>query len=211
MKKTGQSAGRSGRPITSEEASLWEHATRTLGRVKAKPRVAAGLSPQGAEQSSTDTSPQKPKPRQQEGQPERIGAQREVARAALRTAPEVLDRRQQRRIAAGKTEIDGRIDLHGLRQAEAHARLRAFLEGAYAAGLTTVLVITGKGGEADRRDALDGALGQRERGVLRRNVPLWLTQAELSHIVLSYGAAGRRHGGGGAFYVRLRKATRSGG
>jgi DNA-nicking Smr family endonuclease len=210
MKKTGQSAGRRGRPISSEEASLWEHATRTLVRVKAKPRVAAGLSPQGADESSAGTGAQKPTPRQQPTQPERIGAPREVARAALRTAPEMLDRRQRRRIAAGKTDIDGRIDLHGLRQAEAHARLRAFLEAAYAAGLTTVLVITGKGGEADRPDALGGALNQHQRGVLRRNVPLWLAQGELSHIVLGYGAAGTRHGGGGAFYVRLRKATRSG-
>jgi DNA-nicking Smr family endonuclease len=210
MKKAGQSAGRGGRPITSDEASLWEHATRTLVRVKAKPRVGAAPSLQGAEQSSAGTSPQKPKPRQRQTQPERIGAQREVARAVLRGAPEVLDRRQMRRIAAGKTDIDGRIDLHGLRQAEAHARLRAFLESAYTAGLKTVLVITGKGAEADRRDALGGALGEHQRGVLRRNVPLWFAQRELSHIVLSYSAAGTRHGGGGAFYVRLRKSTRSG-
>jgi DNA-nicking Smr family endonuclease len=206
MKKAGQSGGRSGRPITSEEASLWEHATRALVRVKAKPRVATALSRQGAEQSSAGTGPQKSKPRQQQILPEPIAAQSEVALAALRTAPEVLNRRQTRRIAAGKTDIDGRIDLHGLRQAEAHARLRAFLERAYAAGLKTVLVITGKGAPADRRDTLD----EGQRGVLRRSVPLWLAQAELSHIVLSYGAAGTRHGGGGAVYVRLRKSTRSG-
>ena len=210
MKKAGQSAGRGGRPITSDEASLWEHATRTLVRVKAKPRVTAALGPQGTEQSSPGTGPQKPKPRQPQTQPVRIGAQREAARAALPSAPEVLDRRQMRRIAAGKTDIDGHIDLHGLRQAEAHARLRAFLQSASAAGLKTVLVITGKGADADRGDALGGALGERQRGVLRRNVPLWLAQAELSHIVLSYAAAGTRHGGGGAFYVRLRKSTRSG-
>jgi DNA-nicking Smr family endonuclease len=210
MKKAGQSAGRSGRPITTEEASLWEHATRTLVRVKAKPRVAAGLSPQDAKQSSVGTSPDKPKARHQQTQPARIGAQREMARTVLRGAPAILDRRQVRRIAAGKTDIDGRIDLHGLRQNEAHARLRSFLESAYAAGLKTVLVITGKGADADRRAALGGALGEHQRGVLRRNVPLWLAQGELSHIVLSYGAAGTRHGGGGAFYVRLRKSTRSG-
>ena len=53
------------------------------------------------------------------------------------------------------------------------------------------------------------AMGERQRGVLRRSVPLWLAQPDLSQIVLSYGAAGTRHGGAGAFYVRLRKATRS--
>jgi DNA-nicking Smr family endonuclease len=203
MRKAGQSAGRGGRPITSDEASLWEHATRTLVRVKAKPRVVAPASPPGADESSAGTRPQTCKAPQLARQPAPLGGQGEAARAA---APEVLDRRQMRRIAAGKTGIDGRIDLHGLHQAEAHARLRAFLASAYAAGLKTVLIITGKGAQADRRDAL----GERQRGVLRRSVPLWLAQAELSPFVLSYGAAGTRHGGGGAFYVRLRKAPRSG-
>ena len=35
-----------------------------------------------------------------------------------------LDRRKARKIGTGKVEIDGRIDLHGMRQAEAHAALR---------------------------------------------------------------------------------------
>jgi DNA-nicking Smr family endonuclease len=132
-----------------------------------------------------------------------------VARVGIVAAPEVLDRRQMRRIAAGKTDIDASIDLHGLRQAEAHARLRAFLASACAAGLKTVLVITGKGAEAERPAPLLSAMGEGQRGVLRRNVPHWLAQPELSHIVLSYGAAATRHGGAGAFYVRLRKSAPS--
>src|SRR5262245_14554058 len=210
MKKPGQSSGRRGRSITVEEEELWEQATRTLLRVKAKARVAVALSPQEARQGQGAPNAPGAKPGPQHARSERTGAPRAVARPPVVAAPEVLDRRQMRRIAAGKTDIDGHIDLHGLRQAEAHARLRAFLQSAYAAGLKTVLVITGKGAEADRGDALAGALGERQRGVLRRNVPLWLAQGELSHIVLSYAAAGTRHGGGGAFYVRLRKSTRSG-
>jgi len=130
-------------------------------------------------------------------------------RRASATALDVLDRRQARRIGAGRTEIDGRLDLHGLYQAEAHARLRAFLQGAYTKGHTTVLVITGKGRVEDRSEPRGTAMGERQRGVLRRSVPLWLAQPDLSQIVLSYGAAGTRHGGAGAFYVRLRKPTRS--
>src|SRR5262249_14534034 len=128
---------------------------------------------------------------------------------ALAAAPvAVLDRRQTRRIAGGKIEIDGSIDLHGLRQAEAHARLRAFLSSAYAQGFKTVLVITGKG-VAD--DHVPPSLDQEAspRGVLRRSVPLWLARADLRQIVASYAAAGSRHGGSGAFYVRLRKSPRS--
>jgi DNA-nicking Smr family endonuclease len=208
MKKAGQSSGR-GRSITSEEEKLWEQATRTLVRVKTKARVAASLGPHDARQSSLAASPPAAKPAQQPARSERPGATREMARVGIVAEPEVLDRRQMRRIAAGKTDIDARIDLHGLRQAEAHARLRAFLASAYAAGLKTVLVITGKGADAERPDPLLSAMGERQRGVLRRNVPLWLGQPELSHIVLSYGAAGTRHGGMGAFYVRLRKSAPS--
>jgi len=74
-----------------------------------------------------------------------------------------FDRRKVRKIASGKVEVEARIDLHGLRQRDAHLRLRAFLIEAHARGYKTVLVITGKGGEepADRYGEL---AGERQRG-----------------------------------------------
>ena len=206
MKKAGQNPGRRGRSITVEEEKLWEHTTRTLLRVKAKARVAVALSPREARQAEFTPSTPGAKLGPQHARSERTGA---VARPPVLVAPEVIDRRQLRRIAVGKTDIEARIDLHGLHQAEAHARLRAFLARAAAAGLKTVLVITGKGAEVERADPLLSGMGKGQRGVLRRNVPLWLSQPELSHIVHSYGTAGTRHGGAGAFYVRLRKPARS--
>jgi DNA-nicking Smr family endonuclease len=118
-----------------------------------------------------------------------------------------FDRRKARQIASGKVEVDARIDLHGLRQADAHARLRAFLLEAHARGFKTVLVITGKGGE-EPADRLGDLAGERQRGVLRRNVPHWLGEPELRVIVLSFTPAGVRHGGAGALYVQLRKGGR---
>ena len=44
----------------------------------------------------------------------------------------------------------------------------------------------------------------RDRGVLRRNVPRWLAEPELRMIVVGYTSAHARHGGEGAFYVQLR-------
>jgi DNA-nicking Smr family endonuclease len=116
-----------------------------------------------------------------------------------------FDRRKVRKIATGKVEVEARIDLHGLRQRDAHVRLRAFLIEAHARGHKTVLVITGKGGEepADRYGEL---AGERQRGVLRRNVPQWLGEPDLRAIVLSFTQAGVRHGGAGALYVQLRKS-----
>jgi DNA-nicking Smr family endonuclease len=116
--------------------------------------------------------------------------------------PIVLERRKARRIASGRAEIESRIDLHGLRQAEAHRRLRAFLLAAQAKGLRTVLVITGKGGERSRELATSS--GDEARGVIRRLVPLWLEEAELRRLVVSVTQAHARHGGAGALYIQLR-------
>lgn len=71
-----------------------------------------------------------------------------------------------------------------------------------------MLVITGKGGEGSSQDALGSLMGERQRGVLRRNVPLWLGEPDLGAIVLSFTQAGTRHGGAGALYVQLRKRSR---
>ena len=115
-----------------------------------------------------------------------------------------FERRKARQIASGKIEVDARIDLHGLRQRDAHTQLRSFLVEAHARGLKTVLVITGKGGD-EPADRFDDLAGERQRGVLRRNVPHWLEEPELRAIVLSFTQAGARHGGAGALYVQLRK------
>lgn len=106
-----------------------------------------------------------------------------------------LERRERQRLSRGLLAIEGRIDLHGLYQAEAHAALVGFLLRARAAGHARVLVVTGKGGE----DAYA------TRGVLRRSVPHWLRGAELRPFVLGFEEAARHHGGAGALYVRLRR------
>jgi DNA-nicking Smr family endonuclease len=139
------------------------------------------------------------------------------ARAPLREPPKTeaqplppladFDRRKVRQIASGRIEIDARIDLHGHRQRDARARLHAFLLGAYAKGHKTVLVITGKGGE-EPADGLGGLLGERQRGVIKRNVPHWLEEPDLRAVVLGYTQASPRHGGAGALYVQLRKGDR---
>ena len=121
-----------------------------------------------------------------------------------------LDRRKARKIGTGKVEIDGRIDLHGMRQAEAHAALRRFLMRAYAEGRRWLLVITGKGAPLRRGDDDEGLVGVRdhERGVLKRNVPRWLAEPELRAIVVGFTTAAIRHGGEGALYVQLRRRDR---
>jgi DNA-nicking Smr family endonuclease len=108
------------------------------------------------------------------------------------------DRRETRALAAGRVEIDSRIDLHGMRQREAHAALGVFLARAQRQGHRHVLVITGKGGRASEEGI--------ERGVLNREVPRWLSEPDFRQMVVSTTQAHKRHGGEGALYVRLRKS-----
>lgn len=102
---------------------------------------------------------------------------------------EPLDLRVERNLSLGDVVIEGRLDLHGLTESEAHERLSVFIEAAFGRSKRLVLVITGKGGE----------------GVLRANMPRWCDVPPLDECVLAVRAAAPHHGGEGAYYVLLRK------
>ncbi len=104
-----------------------------------------------------------------------------------------IDRRTAERLRKGQMEIDGRLDLHGMTQDAAHAALDRAVTAAWRDGLRMLLVITGKG------SAKDGG------GVLRHNLPRWLAVGANAPRVLRVETARPQHGGGGAFYVLLRR------
>ncbi len=109
-----------------------------------------------------------------------------------------IDRRQADRFRQGRLEIDGKIDLHGRTQAEAHDALHDFIHRAHRAGKRCLLVITGKGG-------IKTIGGERSRGILRQAVPRWLNEAGLRRYVLAFDHARPQHGGEGALYVLLKR------
>jgi DNA-nicking Smr family endonuclease len=102
-----------------------------------------------------------------------------------------LDRRSAERLRRGALPIEGRLDLHGMTQEEAHEVLAAFLARAEAAGWRCVLVITGK--------------GARGGGVLRSAVPRWLNEGPNRRRLLAFVPAQPKDGGGGALYLLLRR------
>ena len=117
-----------------------------------------------------------------------------------------FDRKKVRKIRSGQVEIEARIDLHGMRQDEAHSALVRFLLRCQSKEQRWVLVITGKGKLTDSDPHAPFDLTRpRERGVLKRNVPRWLDEPELRHLVVSYTTAAIQHGGEGALYIHLRK------
>ena len=179
------------RKLSAEEHALWGGVTRSISPLKRRRRQPvieaeaedkerkAVAAPQPSRVASKP--PQAPKPSQA---------------AKLESPLATLDRRSKQRISRGTTSIDARLDLHGRTQAEAHDALLRFLRRAQDKGAKTVLVITGKGG---------GGAGS-GRGVLRRQVPMWLALPEFRGYVLSADEASLSHGGEGALYVRLRRA-----
>lgn len=104
---------------------------------------------------------------------------------------QVADRGKERRVRRGQVEFDARFDLHGLTQAAAEQALPAFLLRRRAEGARCVLVITGKGRGGE--------------GVLRRNFLDWLEGPGARTLISGVAPAHPRHGGGGAFYVFLRR------
>lgn len=114
-----------------------------------------------------------------------------------------LENRLRTQLRRGQQGVEAVIDLHGLRQDEAHLALRAFLRREQGRGTRLALVVTGKG-------AAGTSLFGDERGVLRRVVPHWLRLPDLRPLVVGFEEAQQRHGGSGALYVRLRRVREAG-
>ena len=128
----------------------------------------------------------------------------------LRTPPQLtgFDRRTTQRFTRGQVEIEKRLDLHGTGIEMARVRLLQFVREAQAQGARIVLVITGKGESPFSRHTLHGAAhfhAPERQGRLRRLVPEWFHDPEFRICVSGFQAAHPKHGGGGAFYVRLRR------
>lgn len=176
------------RVLTQDERVLWTIVTKSIAPLRAST----------LDQPDDDSVAEAPKPA---AKPAR--AAKRVTKAAPAALPPPkqpappplapLGRRMRARVARGKQAIDGRLDLHGLTQSEAHSALLRFLRNAIARDARLVLVITGKGRGG-------------EPGVLRRHVPQWLSLPEFRSLVIGFEDAHVAHGGEGALYVRLRRA-----
>jgi DNA-nicking Smr family endonuclease len=128
-----------------------------------------------------------------------IRKERAVAKGSPALAQ--FDRRLRQRVARGQEQIDVRIDLHGMTQKQAHAALLHFLNNAQARDAKIALVVTGKGAGGQ-------TAATAERGILRRQVPLWLSLPEFRRFIVSFEQAHGSHGGEGALYLRLRRRPR---
>ncbi|MEZ0221319.1 Smr/MutS family protein [Tardiphaga sp. 1201_B9_N1_1] len=183
-------APRRRRTLSEEERALWELVAKQVKPLRKK-RV---VKPEPEEDGPTLVKVAAPK--------KMTSAPPAVLKTAKPAPPPVpplapLGRRERSQLSRGRKDIDARIDLHGMTQTRAHHALSAFLHRASHDGMTFVLVITGKGRTTGPES---------ERGVLRRQVPLWLGLPEFRSLVVGFEEAHIGHGGAGALYVRIRRA-----
>jgi DNA-nicking Smr family endonuclease len=117
----------------------------------------------------------------------------------------VIEPGLKKKLLRGRVDIDYTLDLHGMRQDEAYGALRRTVDARAARGDRTLLVITGKGLKKVDGDAATIV----ERGVLRTMLPTWLASSELAPLIAGWDVSHQRHGGAGAYYVRLRRLERA--
>ncbi|MCG9915277.1 MAG: Smr/MutS family protein [Phenylobacterium sp.] len=189
------------RPLRPEEHRLWSVVAATLhplpGRHTAvappEGETAAPVAPPPAKAPGLKPPPGKMPPKTKAPGPAPAAPPRP---AASWPGPDLIEPNRHHRIVRERDPIAARLDLHGLTYDAARATLDAFLLRAWDEGHRAVLVITGKGS----RGTGDGAL--------RRATPEWLAAAHLRSIVAGVSEAHRRHGGGGALYVALKRKPR---
>jgi len=171
------------RQLSDEEQALWSGFARSITPLRGVKQL--GRTP---ENSRPPSSPPKP-----------LDVVPSPAKPAKAPPLAPLERRLKQRVARGREPIDARIDLHGMTQSQAHSALLGFLRRSQADGSRMVLVVTGKG--TDRGDRDPAA----PRGVLKRQVPLWLALPEFRSLIVGFENAHIGHGGQGALYVKLRR------
>ncbi|WGI22044.1 Smr/MutS family protein [Amylibacter sp. IMCC11727] len=186
------------RALTENEQQLWNKVIKQVETIEAMPPLIITAPPKPTKTPKVET------PR--EIKPFKIGSKAKP-KPATPSAPSFVDRPNQtspnmdrrnfQRLLKGQLEIDATLDLHGLTADQARMQLQIFIQNANRMGNRLLLIITGKG----NKKTID-EFGRPRSGVLRSGVPEWLKNSDA---VLQVTQAHGKHGGGGAYYVYLRR------
>ena len=194
------------RKLRPEEEALWDKVAETTDRMH--PQKPMFL----AETESKRPKPKKPLVAQKPEpiQPFKIG-QKSKGKSRVNdllpsisdrvgAAPVQMDRKAFQKLKRGKLVPEGKIDLHGMTLAQAHPALMTFILQSQMRGFRLVLVVTGKGKDKDSGGPIPERIG-----AFRHQVPQWLKMAPVGQAVMQVTEAHLKHGGGGAYYVYLRR------
>jgi DNA-nicking Smr family endonuclease len=196
------------RRLSAEDRDLWRRYTRTADALD----KARGQRPEGEATSSRPVERSAPDPpaAKRPAEPFTLGVRARSRNSTHSLAPTVseqmaaaplrMDARTHKRMKAGKLRPEGKIDLHGLTLAQAQPALTRFVLQAQGQGKRLILVVTGKGKSKPSDTVMPNRLG-----VLKHQVPMWLSMPPLAPAVLQVTEASRAHGGTGAYYVYLKR------
>jgi len=193
------------RNLNSEERKLWQKVAETAQPMHARRHSdTPKTEPVSPQKSKTPPTPRDPIGAFQVGalSPAK-GSRHHLAPSiedAVAAAQVQMDRKNYDRLRKGKMVPEAKIDLHGMTMSQAHPALVNFVMHNHGRGARLVLVITGKGKSAD-----EGGPIPVRHGVLKHQVPQWLALPPLRGVVLQVTQAHQKHGGGGAYYVYLRR------
>jgi len=169
------------RTLTPDEDVAWTGLARTVTPLRGRPRPAPLPPPAARPKIAGALAP-----------PEKPAKKKNPVPPPPLESLSNLDGRNAERLRKGKLPVEAVLDMHGLYQGDAHAALVSFVTRCYAVQRRCVLVITGKG---------DG----RGKGVLKSNLPRWLGEPSLRQCIVAVTPAAPQHGGGGAFYLYLKR------
>ena len=114
-----------------------------------------------------------------------------------------LDKKKQTLLKKGRISPDKTLDLHGLNSKQAEKKVLDFLQKSYIHGARLVLIITGKGKGAGKKAT--PYYEDSDTGILKKALIPWIENSNMWPKILKIMLAHPKHGGGGAFYVYLRK------
>jgi DNA-nicking Smr family endonuclease len=169
------------RRLSAHENALWQRVAATVRPIGGKVQVEAPKLPPAPAPSAPRTIPRPPEPPT-------------LRRPTLPVTAATLDGGWDQRLRRGQIRPDRVIDLHGYTLADAHATLAMALDDAASDGVRVILVITGKG-RHDRPSRIKAELAD------------WLESGAFRHRIAALRPAHPRHGGGGAYYLILRRTA----
>jgi len=176
------------RQLRSDERALWARVAATVRPLRPTESWAEAAVPPVAKPEPVRTDERRPASRVP---PAPVGG-------GTPRLGDGLDAGWDRRLARGLVQPDMTIDLHGHTLAGAHAFLGRRLDDALAQDARLVLLVTGKPREEGRTSG---------RGAIRAAVEDWLMASRHAADIAAVRPAHRRHGGGGALYLVLRRKT----
>ena len=103
-----------------------------------------------------------------------------------------------------KTTTTKFFDLHGYSLDEANIKISEFIKDSYEKGLKKIIIVTGKG--IHSQNEKDPYISK-NLGILKYSVPEYIKNSnELMSLISEIKQADKEDGGGGAFYIYLKKS-----